>query len=51
MLKDAVLRDRHRSMKSAIIKRLPAVAAGFVYLLLSLLFFGTAGDYGHTYLG
>jgi hypothetical protein len=29
-LKDAVLRDRHRSMKSAINKRLPAVAAGFV---------------------
>ena len=36
-------------MKSAIIKRLPA--AGFLYLLLSLLYFGTVGDYSHMYLG
>jgi hypothetical protein len=36
-------------MKSAIIKRL--AAAGLIYLLLSLLYFGTVGDYGHTYLG
>ena len=35
-------------MKSAIIKRLPA--AGFLYLLLSLLYFGTVGDYSHMYL-
>src|SRR5215472_2259256 len=33
----------------AIIKRLPA--AGLVYLLLSLLYYGTVGDYGHMYLG
>jgi hypothetical protein len=48
-LPDALTRDRHRSMKSAIIKRLPA--AGLLYLLLSLLYFGTVGDYGHMYLG
>ncbi len=36
-------------MKSAIIKRL--AAAGFIYLLLSLLYFGTVGDYGHMYFG
>ncbi len=33
---DASPRDRQRSMKSAIIKRLPA--AGLVYLLFSLLY-------------
>jgi hypothetical protein len=33
----------------AIIKRLPA--AGLLYLLLSLLYFGAVGDYGHMYLG
>ena len=48
-LPDASRRDRHRSMKSAIIKRLPA--AGLIYLLLSLLYFGTVGDYGHMYFG
>jgi hypothetical protein len=48
-LPDASPRDRQRSMKSAIIKRLPA--AGLLYLLLSLLYFGTVGDYGHMYLG
>ena len=48
-LPDAFPRDRQRSMKSAIIKRLPA--AGLIYLLLSLLYFGTVGDYGHMYLG
>jgi hypothetical protein len=31
-------------MKSAIIRYLPA--AGLIYLLLSLLYFGTVGDYG-----
>jgi hypothetical protein len=36
-------------MKSAIIRRL--AAAGFIYLLLSLLYFGAVGDYGHMYLG
>ena len=36
-------------MKSAIIKRL--AAAGLIYLLLSLLYFGAVGDYGHMYLG
>ena len=36
-------------MKSAIVKRLPA--AGLIYLLLSLLYFGAVGDYGHMYLG
>src|ERR1700736_6008566 len=36
-------------MKSAIIKRL--AAAGFIYLLLSLLYFGTVGYYGHMYFG
>ena len=34
-------------MKSAIV--LPA--AGLIYLLLSFLFFGIGGDYGHAYLG
>ena len=38
-------------MKSAIIKRLPAAAAGLIYLLLSLLYFGTVGDYNRMYLG
>ena len=38
-------------MKSAIIKRLPAAGAGLIYLLLSLLYFGTLGDYGHMYFG
>src|SRR6516162_6104236 len=42
-------RDRHRSMKSAIVRRL--AVAGLIYLLLSLLYFGTVGDYGHMYLG
>ena len=46
---DASPRDRQRSMKSAIIK--PLAAAGFIYLLLSLLYFGAVGDYGHMYLG
>jgi hypothetical protein len=36
-------------MNSAITRRLPA--AGLIYLFLSLLYFGTAGDYGHMYLG
>ena len=36
-------------MKSAIIKRLAVV--GLIYLLLSLLYFGIVGDYGHMYLG
>jgi hypothetical protein len=36
-------------MKNAIIKRL--AAAGLIYLLLSLLYFGAVGDYGHMYLG
>jgi hypothetical protein len=36
-------------MKSAIIKRLPA--AGLIYLLLSLLYFATVGDYGRMYFG
>jgi hypothetical protein len=48
-LPDAFPRGRHRSMRSAITKRLPA--AGLLYLLLSLLYFGTVGDYGHMYLG
>jgi hypothetical protein len=38
-------------MKSAIIKRLPVAAAGLIYLLLSLLYFGTPGNYGHMYFG
>ena len=38
-------------MKSAIIKRLPTAAAGVIYLLLSLLYFGTVGDYGRMYFG
>jgi hypothetical protein len=38
-------------MKSAIIKRLPAAAASLIYLLLSLLFFGTVGNYGRMYVG
>ena len=37
------------SMKRAIIKRLPV--ACFLYLLLSLLFFGTLGDYSQMYFG
>ena len=48
-LHDPCPRDRHRSMKSAIIKRLPLV--GLIYLLLSLLYFGAVGDYGRMYLG
>jgi hypothetical protein len=48
-LTDASRRDRQRSMKSAIIKRLPA--AWLIYLLLSLLYFGTVGDYGRMYFG
>ena len=36
-------------MKGAVIKCLSA--AGLFYLLLSLLYFGTVGDYGHMYLG
>jgi len=36
-------------MKSTIIKRL--AAAGVIYLLLSLPYFGTVGEYGHMYLG
>jgi hypothetical protein len=36
-------------MKRAIIKRLPV--ACFLYLLLSLLFFGTLGDYSQMYFG
>jgi hypothetical protein len=48
-LPDASRRDRQRSMKSAIIKRLPA--ACLIYLLLSLLYFGTVGDYGRMYFG
>src|SRR5215831_2129706 len=36
-------------MKSAIIRHL--AAAGLVYLLLSLLYYGTVGDYSHMYLG
>jgi len=36
-------------MKSAIVRRL--AVAGLIYLLLSLLYFGTVGDYGHMYLG
>jgi len=36
-------------MKGTIIKRLPV--AGLLYLLLSLLYFGTVGDYGRMYLG
>ena len=47
----AFFRDTHRSMKSAIIRHLPAAAAGLIYLLLSLLYFGTAGDYGCMYFG
>ena len=47
----AFFRDTHRSMKSAIIRHLPAAAAGLIYLLLSLLYFGTAGDYGRMYFG
>src|SRR6516164_8456051 len=38
-------------MKSAIIKRLLAAAAGLVFLLLSVLYFGTLGDYGRMYFG
>jgi hypothetical protein len=38
-------------MKSALIRYLPAAAAGLVYLLLSLLYFGTLGNYGHMYFG
>ena len=37
-------------MKSALITRLPA-AASFIYLFLSLLYFGKLGDWGHMYLG
>jgi len=48
-LSDALPRDNQRSKKSAIIRRL--VAPGFIYLLLSLLYFGTAGDYRHMYFG
>ena len=48
-LPDGSRRDRQRSMKSATIKRLAAV--GFIYLLLSLLYFGTIGDYGRMYFG
>ena len=36
-------------MKSAIIKRLAVV--GLIYLLLSLLYFGKLGDWGHMYFG
>jgi hypothetical protein len=36
-------------MKSAIMRRLPI--ACFLYLLLSLLFFGTLGDYSQMYFG
>lgn len=36
-------------MKSAIIKRVPVV--GLIYLVLSLLYFGTVGNYGRMYLG
>ena len=49
-LPDTIPRDRHRSMKSALMKRLPA-AAGFIYLFLSLLYFGKLGDWGHMYFG
>jgi hypothetical protein len=38
-------------MKNAIIKRLPAAGAGLIYLLLSLLYFGTVGNYRHMYFG
>ena len=38
-------------MRRRIIKHLPAAAAGLAYLLLSLLYFGTVGDYGGSYLG
>ena len=38
-------------MKSAIIRHLPIAAASLIYLLLSLLYFGTVGDYGHMYFG
>src|SRR6516225_7953157 len=48
---NAFLRHRQRAVKSIIIKRLPAAAAGLAYLLLSLLYFGTIGDYGRMYLG
>src|SRR6516225_8541004 len=48
---DAFLRDRRRSMKNAIIRQLPAGAAGLIYLLLSVLYFGTLGNYGRVYLG
>ena len=48
-LPGAFPRDRHRSMKSAIVRRL--AVAGLIYLLLSLLYFGIVGDYGHRYLG
>jgi hypothetical protein len=48
-LPDAGPPHRPRSMKSAIIKHL--AVAGLLYLLLSLLYFGTVGDYGRMYLG
>ncbi len=48
-LRDAFSRDRHRSRKSGIIKRL--TAAGLIYLVLALLYFGTVGNYGQMYLG
>src|SRR5262249_20028619 len=46
-LPEALPCARHRSMKSAIIKRLPI--AGLIYVLLSLLYFGSVGHYGHMY--